>query len=147
MEAKRGRPIGSRTRPVSRVNRTKGIERIFTTKSTEVRNRRVFLSLVPMSSSPLGGYPIFTLFWTRRFESLRSGNFSPKKSRAHANQCVVAFLKNAGWSSLVARQAHNPASAGSRVQKMRDSVAFGDRSKHGSKGKNFLGKRLRARPG
>ena len=36
--------------------------------------------------------------------------------RKGAPECEVPFLKNAGWSSLVARQAHNPAAAGSRVQ-------------------------------
>src|SRR6201987_5614044 len=40
-------------------------------------------------------------------------NFLRKRLREFAAQCIVSFLKNAGWSSLVARQAHNLKVAGS----------------------------------
>src|ERR1700740_3535295 len=40
-------------------------------------------------------------------------NFLRKRLREFAAQCIVPFLKNAGWSSLVARQAHNLKVAGS----------------------------------
>ena len=39
--------------------------------------------------------------------------FLQKRLREYAGQCIVPFLKNAGWSSLVARQAHNLKVAGS----------------------------------
>ena len=50
---------------------------------------------------------------TRRASLCVSEIFLQKGLRVLTNQCMVPFLKNAGWSSLVARQAHNLKVAGS----------------------------------
>jgi hypothetical protein len=68
-------------------------------------------SSLSKSSHPRLNLPPFLAFTNRPLNPGK--NFCQNELRGRARECIVPFLKNAGWSSLVARQAHNLKVAGS----------------------------------
>jgi hypothetical protein len=69
------------------------------------------MSWSPVKQTSQGSRESDHLAWI--FEILRLVFFAKNRLHVCARQAIVAFLKNAGWSSLVARQAHNLKVAGS----------------------------------